>query len=194
MKQMSNLTTNPAGSTPFRLGRGRQQTTNSAGSAPFRLGVRTAIFSIIACCGLWLGCHDDSVNASLENTQYPTLDYAAFFVEEETAAEYCQVLLKMSLKQYRGDILKFGLSSPAAHQERLNYFIRDFKESIALVSGSDTFPCVDSHLERLHMDLPYRNFILTFKRSSLTDQDYLLIKDTEYSHQQIKLSIDKSYD
>lgn len=159
--------------------------------------LKTSLLSILAimvCLGGWLGCHDDQAIDKLAQIQNPVLDFTAIYAEEESAGEYSQVFLKIALKNYHGDILKFGLSSPAAHQERIQYFIRDWKQSIALVAGSDTIPCTDSHMERMHMDLPYRNFILTFKQSSIGDLDHLLIEDTVYSNQLIKLSIDKSYD
>lgn len=124
----------------------------------------------------------------------PVIDYNAIHTADNEPGDYVQILLKMSVSNIQGDIIKFGLSTPEQHQERLNYFIRDFKQNISLVSNTDTISCTDSHMERLYMDLPYRNFVLTFKKNALNDQDQLLISDPIYSKKLIKLSIQNSYE
>lgn len=143
---------------------------------------------------LWLGCNRDNTNVNLQQFNQPVIDYNAIYVVEEDLKDFSQILLKMSLKNVQVDIIKFGLSSPKQHQQRLNYYIQNFKQDIFLVSDTDTIPCTDSHFERLYMDLPYRNFILTFNTDILGEQDHLLIKDPVYTNQLIKLSIQKSYE
>lgn len=125
---------------------------------------------------------------------YPSIDYDALYIAEEQPGNYIQIILRMSLKNHKGDIIKFGLSSPEEHQERLHYFFQEFKNDINLISNQDTIGCIDAHFERLHMDLPYRNFILTFKESGFNVNDYLLINDQTYSNQLLKLSIRKNHE
>jgi hypothetical protein len=116
------------------------------------------------------------------------IDYRAVFKEEFRTEEQVQVLLRISLENYDGDLLKYGINEPEKHQERLNYYITDFKNDIKLLSNGDTLSCLDSHFERLQMDSPYRNFILTF--NTKTKPQELLIEDRVFANQLIKLTID----
>lgn len=122
------------------------------------------------------------------------IDYDAVYINQDKTSDYTQILLRMSLKNYQGDILKFGLNTPEKHQERLHYFIQEFKNDISLVSNQDTINCIDAHFERLHMDLPYRNFILTFKQDNFESNNHIMINDFNYSNQILKLSIQENHE
>jgi hypothetical protein len=143
--------------------------------------------------GVMTACQSDSSQSAIA-TSGPAIDFDAVYVENEVPGDYVQVLLKMSLMNQQGDILKYGLSMPEQHQQRLQYYMQDFKNNIQLISGRDTIPCLDSHFERLNMDLPYRNFILTFQRPFIQASDQLLIGDPIFTQQIIQTSIRKSND
>lgn len=121
--------------------------------------------------------------------QAPVLDMVALADFELEDAGFSQVLLKLQLLHTRSDILKYGIHTPEEHQERLQYYRAQFKEDVYLVSGADTLPCYDLHAERLYMDLPYMNFILTFNHP-VSRGDKLLVNDIVYTQQTVLLDID----
>lgn len=118
----------------------------------------------------------------------PVLDMVAVADFDEGEADFSQVLLKLQLLHTNTDILKYGIHTPEEHQQRLYYYRSHFKEDVFLMSGADTIPCYDVHAERMYMDLPYINFILTFGRR-LSQGDKLLIHDIVFSHQTAILDI-----
>lgn len=160
---------------------------------PQRTSKVLAFLCILIVGGMVMACQPDN-SPSTTSAATPAIDFDAVYVENDGQGEYVQVLLKMSLMNYPGDILKFGLSSPEQHQQRLQYYMQDFKNNIRLISGTDTILCLDSHFERLNMDLPYRNFILTFQQPSIEAADQLLISDLIFTQQIIQTSIRKSDD
>lgn len=131
------------------------------------------------------GCKQDAASAA----QMPVLDMVAIADFDSEPTGFSQVLLKLQLLNTRADILKYGIHTPEQHQERLHYYRTQFKEDVFLVSGADTIPCYDLHAERLYMDLPYMNFVLTFERP-LKQGDQLLIHDIVYTQETALLNID----
>lgn len=121
--------------------------------------------------------------------QPPALDMAALADFDSEHTGFGQVLLKLHLLNTRADILKYGIHTPEEHQERLYYYRTHFKDDVFLLSGADTIPCYDLRAERMYMDLPYMNFILTFERP-MSDGDKLLIQDIVYTQQTAILNID----
>lgn len=138
-------------------------------------------------------CQEEKVTA-IANNESPNIDFNAIILEDPKSTGQVQVLLKISLDNYTGDLIKYGISKPEIHQNRLKYFISDFKKEITLVSGDKQIECIDSHMERLHMDLPYRNFILTFLHKEFKEGDYLKINDHIYSNKTIELTIQNQYE
>jgi hypothetical protein len=131
-----------------------------------------------------------SANSEDTNGTEISIDFDAYSPDQE-GSEVFQVLLKMSLTNYSGDVLKYGLESPEQHQQRLNYYISEFSKDIFLVSESDTLQCIDSHFERTYMDAPKRNFILNFNASNSEKFNKLLIVDQVYSGRVLELDIRK---
>lgn len=138
---------------------------------------------------LWGGCERSS-NAQ-NNGAEPVFDITV--LSSERLGSHQQLLLRLQLLQYGGDMIRFGLSMVPEHQERLRYYLQDFKTDVWLVSARDTIPCLDSHLERLHMDSPYRDFILTFPNNSNLQPTHLVVYDREYTGEllQLKLPVDE---
>lgn len=134
------------------------------------------------------GC-SQRVESPISEELVPVLDFVAVADIEEETSDLGEVLLRLQLLHTRTDILKYGINSPEEHQQRLSYYRTHFKEDIFLVSDTDTIPCHDVHAERLYMDLPYMNFILTFNRR-LANGDKLLINDVIYSQHTVILDID----
>lgn len=144
-----------------------------------RLGTLCLLLSLAA-------CQQDAPPV----VQTPVLDMAAVAdLESSEDGAVGQVLLKLQLLNTRTDILKYGIHTPEEHQERLQYYRTQFKEDVNLVSGADTLPCYDLHTERMYMDLPYMNFILTFNHP-ISPGDRLLISDIVYTRQTVLLDID----
>lgn len=141
----------------------------------------------------FLACREEQP-MSVTNLESPTIDFNAIVLEDPVATGQVQVLLKVSLENHTGDLIKYGISKPEIHQNRLKYYISDFKNDITLVAGDLKIECVDSHLERLHMDLPYRNFVLTFPYNKFNEGDHLLINDHIYSNKTIQLTIQNHYE
>ncbi len=129
-------------------------------------------------------CKQDAPPAA----QTPALDMVAVADFESEDTGFSQVLLKLVLLHTHTDILKHGIRTPEEHQERLQYYRTQFKEDVYLVSGADTLPCYDLHAERLYMDLPYMNFILTFNHP-VSRGDKLLISDIVYTQQTVLIDI-----
>ncbi len=100
-----------------------------------------------------------------------------------------QLVLRISLTNSRADLLKLGIQSPEQHQERLLYYISDFKEQLSLESEGSKLSCLDSHLERTHMDLPYRNFILTFTGPDVYTHKTLKVEDPILTNRTIEIQI-----
>lgn len=119
----------------------------------------------------------------------PVINFVALADFQAPAAEFSQVLLKIELLHSKADLLKHGISTPEEHQARLNYYRAQFKDDVYLLSARDSFPCYDVHAERMYMDLPYMNFILTFNHQ-LTTSDELLINDIIYSNKSVRVAID----
>lgn len=148
------------------------------------------INTLLVMCGVlvMLGCIAKQEPAA-PNVPEPVIDFKALADLQESGADFSQVLLRVELLNTHTDILKYGISSPEAHQARLSYYRTDFKNDVFLVAGIDTIPCYDVHAERMYMDLPYMNFILTFNHS-LSNNDELLIHDVVYSNKTIFVTID----
>lgn len=143
---------------------------------------RIKIF-VLTCFALF-GC---SISQEIQN---PRVDFHAKFFQPEQTNEPTQILFRISLLNTNADLLKYGLSEPTMHQERIAYYINGFKEHIHLISKGDTIPCVDSHFERLQMDVPYRNFILTFPSQDVDEDTVLLIEDIVFSNNLVQVSIE----
>lgn len=120
-------------------------------------------------------------------TKVPELDIQAIMADQQGGL--IQVLLRLELLNYHGDLLKYGLSDVAAHQERLRYYQLSLKKDLYLLTKTDTIPCLDSHLERINMDAPYRNFILTFLADSQLVEPALLFAENQYTDQIVQLKI-----
>lgn len=133
----------------------------------------------------FIACKQDAAPAA----QMPVLDMVAIADFDSEPSGFSQVLLKLQLLNTRADILKYGIHTPEQHQERLYYYRTQFREDVFLVSGADTIPCYDLHAERLYMDLPYMNFVLTFERP-LEQGDQLLIHDIVFTQETVLLNID----
>lgn len=131
------------------------------------------------------GCQQNATPAA----QMPVMDMVAIADFDSEPTGFSQVLLKLQLLNTRADILKYGIHTPEQHQERLHYYRTQFSEDVFLVSGADTIPCYDLHAERLYMDLPYMNFVLTFERP-LTQGDQLLIHEIVFTQETVLLNID----
>lgn len=142
----------------------------------------------ILCVILWLAATGCTARPEPASAPEPVLDFVALADFEDAPAGFSQVLLRMQLLHTRADILKHGLSTPEEHQARLAYFRTQFREDVFLVSGADTIPCYDAHAERLYMDLPYMNFILTFNHP-IAQGDELLVRDVVYSGQTVLATI-----
>lgn len=155
-----------------------------------RMKNRKHLVLYLAFACLYISCHQENHKELI----HPSIDFDAIHSVGEESSDYTQVLLRMSLKGYQSDLLKFGLASTQQHQDRLHYYINDFKNEIRLVANNDTLNCIDAHFERLHMDLPYRNFILTFNQRTINVEDYLLINDVIYTNQQLSIRIRKNYE
>ena len=126
-----------------------------------------------------------------EKALIPTLNMEARLLNADEKSQLSQIVLKMQLENYSGDLLKFGISEIEAHQLRLAYYTSQFKKDILLVNGDDTIPCLDSHFERLHMDLPYRNFILTFGQKMGSQNSKLIIDDHQFSNHLVQVKINQ---
>jgi len=119
-----------------------------------------------------------------------SIDFDAYLpADQENKVK--QILLKVELKNSSEDVLKFGLNTPEEHQERLNYYFKDFKRDLFLATNYDTLSCVDAHLERTFMDAPKRNFILNFFVDEGQEIQKLLIADQVYTGQILELDIRK---
>ncbi len=136
-----------------------------------------------------MACSTKTDSAS-EELRTPVIDFKAMTDLENQNADFNQILLRVELLNTHADILKFGISTPEQHQGRLNYYRVDFKNDVFLVTHNDTVPCYDLHAERLYMDLPYMNFVLTFNHT-LSSNDELLINDVVYSNKALLVKIDQ---
>ncbi len=140
---------------------------------------------------IWSAC---GVSDSRPKQHPPKIDFDGVAIENPETLGQLQIMLRMSLKNYDGDILKYGLNESQAHQERIQYYLSEFKKDLFLVTKADTISPLDVIFERPQMDLPYRNFILTFNHASLENQDRLRINDPVYSQKIIETTIRKNYE
>lgn len=101
------------------------------------------------------------------------------------------VILRISLKDATGDLIKYGLATSKEQLSRQEYYSLNFTNDIYLLAGTDTFPCIDSHMEQLYMDLPYRTFILYFGDHVVGVNDKILIMDKVFSNKVVLVSINK---
>jgi len=146
-------------------------------------------FSIILYMLVLVGCSTKTDSAQAMEKE-PLLNFVAVADLQDTLSEFSQVLLKIELLNTKEDILKHGINTPDEHQARLNYYRTKFKNDIYLISHKDTIACYDVHAERLFMDLPYMNFILTFNHH-VADKDLLQINDIVYSNKSVLVDIDQ---
>ncbi|MBK6861532.1 MAG: hypothetical protein IPG95_14780 [Saprospiraceae bacterium] len=120
----------------------------------------TIILIIISICYVQIGCKKNQLS-SIKSDKQTLIDFRALADLEDTTSEFSQVILRMELFKTHSDILKHNIGTPEEHQKRINYYITEFKNDIFLISANDTIACYDAHAERLYIDLPYMNFILT---------------------------------
>ncbi len=102
------------------------------------------------------------------------------------------VILRVLLVGSKADLIKYGLSTSQEQHQRQEYYILNFTRDIYLISGTDTIPCNDSHMEQLYMDLPYRTFILNFGEHAIKEQDEILVMDKVFSNKTLQVSINKT--
>ena len=119
----------------------------------------------------------------------PVIDLKAKADLQDSYSDFNQVLLRIEMLHTHADITKYGISTPEEHQSRLSYYRTAFKDDIYLIDQNDTIPCFDVHAERLYMDLPYMNFVLTFNHK-LSEGDELMIRDVVYSNKILLVTID----
>ena len=132
-----------------------------------------------------LGCMQDK--AAEGSAGRPLFDMEVQTIEQ--LGSHQQLLLRLQLLHYGGDLLRFGLRTVSEHQERLRYYTQDFRQDVRLVSGGDTLACVDSHFERLYMDAPYRDFVLTFPGRAPVDPTYLILYDRQFTGELLQLKL-----
>jgi hypothetical protein len=135
-----------------------------------------------------MGCRENE--GELDFNADPVFDLEVLAIDHQP--DHHQLLLRLQLLHYPGDMLRFGLTTVPEHQARLEYYTLAFKEDLFLLAGRDTISCLDSHFERLHMDSPYRDFILTFPKSSGETPTDLILIDRQYTGEalQLKLPVD----
>lgn len=123
-----------------------------------------------------------------------TIDFDARIPETESVedANKSIVLLRIKLMNTKEDLIKYGLSTSQEQRKRQEYYILNFTRDIYLISGVDTISCIDSHMEQLYMDLPYRTFILNFGEHAVKEKDKLLILDKVFSNNALLVSINKN--
>lgn len=156
-------------------------------------GISRVVFILICISSFFLmsGCNGDDDQNALRRE--PVLDIRALADFAEADAEFNQVLLRMQMLHTNADILKRGLQTPEEHQHRLSYYLFGFKNDITLISGTDTIPCYDLHMERTYMDLPYMNFILTFNHA-IKEGDEVLVNDIVYTQQMLITTLEPNLD
>ena len=101
------------------------------------------------------------------------------------------VVLRMTLVNSNENIISYGLNTAAEKLQRQEYYSLNFSKDLYLLSGTDTLPCLDSHMEQLYMNLPYRTFLLDFGECHLTEQDRILIMDRVFSNRSLLVSVNK---
>jgi hypothetical protein len=99
------------------------------------------------------------------------------------------VVLRVALLGSNQDLLKYACKNNSEEQSRLEYYNLNLKKDIFLVSGTDTIPCIDSHMEQLYMQVPYRNFLLYFGEHTIEENDEILIVDKVFSNKIITTKI-----
>ena len=81
--------------------------------------------------------------------------------EELSGMQYFD--LRIEIEKMNGELLKYGLSTEAEYEERVNYLAFTIKDDIKLIDGSDTLNCVLHHFERVYDIVPYATILLGFK-------------------------------
>jgi|WetSurMetagenome_2_1015567.scaffolds.fasta_scaffold75980_2 hypothetical protein len=147
----------------------------------FNLLYMLGMFTFISCAA--------KTDTSTAERNEPVIDFKAIADLRDTVSAFSQIVLRLELLHTHTDILKYGISTPEEHQARLNYYRVNFKNDIFLIATGDTIPCYDVHQERLYMDLPYMNFILTFNHH-FSKEDELQINDVVYSHKTLLVAIE----
>ncbi|HPI85880.1 MAG TPA: hypothetical protein PLR01_05870 [Bacteroidales bacterium] len=98
--------------------------------------------------------------------------------------------LKISLKEFAGELLKYQLTSSQQYTERVNYFAFGMQHDIHLVEGTDTLACELYHFERTFDAAPTSTILLGFHISNqkTAENKTLLFYDRTFNTGLIKFT------
>ncbi|HXP52335.1 MAG TPA: hypothetical protein VN922_20440 [Bacteroidia bacterium] len=83
--------------------------------------------------------------------------------------------LKIELKQAKGELLRYGISTTDDYNSRVSYFSFDMQKDLQLVEEGDTLPCLLFNYERIYGLAPYATFSLAFAKGKNINADKTLI-------------------
>ncbi len=155
-----------------------------------RLTKNNGFYMMLMAIGMLSSCSSE-VESNLTTVNEPLIDFKALSDFDSNNGGFNQIFLRIQLLNSGTDILKYGINTPAEHQSRLNYYRTEFKNDVFILSGKDTVPCYDLHAERLYMDIPYMNFILTFQHK-ISPEDIVMINEFVFTNRSILIEIDQN--
>lgn len=108
--------------------------------------------------------------------QYKPLDYAALLEIKKDSVSKQEIekikkemeglqyyTLKISAKNFSGDILKYKLNDMGNYSKRVEYFSFGMQNDLKIIEQGDTLPCTLHHFERSYGLSPYITFDLGFQ-------------------------------
>jgi hypothetical protein len=101
--------------------------------------------------------------------------------------------LRISVPEYREELLKNGIQSTAEYYQRVDYCSFGMQKDIGLITKTDTVPCHLFHFERTYGNTSYLSFVLGFEEERVdAPQCTFVFNDPVFSDQEIRIDIDQT--